>query len=242
MSLKKVPTKKTLFALTRELTLMDSAETVTFSVYLDPVAKEDKVKLYAPKFESGSVEDWLEWRKHFEMIVAQKELSGEPRKKMKLLRMLLAGSALEDFEAEYINLPGMTQAEKETEANYVELMKKLTAKYIPPKHAHRTRAFMREVKKPRSMTVEDFKTRLTTINGYLKYMPDYKGLNSPLDVGELQLLFEQAMPKVWQESIAKTGRHEEMTMMDSLQYMKMMEDLEEANITRSTKQTPISRD
>jgi hypothetical protein len=226
MSSIKSSVKKTLFPLVREKTLVDRADTVTFTVFLDPKSKEDKMKTTAPKFETGSVEDWLEWRKHVEGVIRDKGFSQEPKKKMQVVRLLLKGSALEDFDLIFEALKPDSNDVKETEDNYLELMKLLTLKYVPVKCAHRTRTFLREVKKPRNMSVEAFKTRIIKINGYLAYMPDYKGLNQPLTDDEIQLLFEGAMPRSWRSAIAKTGHHEDMDLLDSFQYMKMMEDEE----------------
>ena len=229
--------KKTLFPLERKSTLAERGDLVTFTVYLDDENKEDKMKITCPKFDTGSVEDWLEFRKAMDLVICQKNLNRDATKKFKLLRMLLSGTALEEFDSLYENLePEVSGPDDDptrtydTEENYQKIMEDLTVSHIPVKFAHSTRKFLRTVRKPRNLSVEEFKKRITTVNGYLNFMPNYKGLNVPLSNEELQLCFEQGMPRNWQTALTKTGRHEEMELAEAVQYMKIMEDLEHEDI------------
>ena len=86
-----------LFPLLREETLMDKADTVCFTVYLDATSTDDKVKLYVPVYRDGTIEDWLEWREAFANLQEQKKLTtGE--KLFRTARVLLAGDALKSFD------------------------------------------------------------------------------------------------------------------------------------------------
>ena len=75
------------------------------------------------------------------------------------------------------------------------------------------------------MSVESFKTRVSQVNLYLSHMPNFWDLNKPFELGDLQTIYESAMPKSWQTAVARTGIHEDMSMEQSLDYMKRMERL-----------------
>ena len=63
-------TASALFPLTREQTLMERAESVTFTVYLDD-QKEDKVKISAPVFLDSLIKDYFKWRKALSQVIQQ---------------------------------------------------------------------------------------------------------------------------------------------------------------------------
>ena len=66
------------FSMVRSERLIDTAETIQFTVYLDE-ERTDKMKMYVLVFEGGSIEDWLEWRKSFGRLILQKEISDPPK-------------------------------------------------------------------------------------------------------------------------------------------------------------------
>ena len=152
-------------------------------IYLVPVEQTDKVKMHAPNFEDGTIEDWLEWHESLALLIKQKELGNDGPKLFRLLRMLLAGDTLEQMESLHSNLEADENEYEDddddandainTVANFNKVLEELTRTIIPTKYSNTTRKFLHSIKKPREMKVEAFKARVKKINEYLRFMPDY---------------------------------------------------------------------
>ena len=220
------PSKSLLFPLERKSDFLDNADTVAFTVFLDE-ERTDKMKFYAPIFREGTIEDWLEWITQLKMTFRQKSLGDDDSsKKFKLLKMLLAGQALVDYERLVDELLELDEDALDDNGNFTDVLDALTEKRIPENYSHQTREFLRSVKKPHDLSVEAFHSRILTINKYLEHMPEYRGLNDPLSNDALQTIFEDAMPTKWKVALTRTGRHSSMTFLDVVGYMRTMENLE----------------
>jgi hypothetical protein len=220
---------KTPFLLVRSERLVDVTDTIQFTVYLDE-ERTDKMKMYIPVFEGGSIEDWLEWRKSFGRLILQKEITEAP-KLFCLLRILLTGNALNELDTMTRELAVAADEENAAIAEEVEEEAEAPALMAVEISDNFAQVIC-------WMLVEDFKTRIKEINEYLDVMPEYRGENKSLTKDELQIIFENAMPKSWKDSMSKTGRSEEMEFNDVVTYMKMMEDLESE--TEDPSRKPLS--
>lgn len=195
---------------------------------MDPENPKDVATMELPVYEAGDVEDWLEWRKLFQRLLAVKDMKNGPQL-FRHARVLLAGEALEKF-----NSIAESHVEKEeTPESFEEILKEFTNSQLPPTTSKRVKRYLLEIQKPMYMSVSQFVIRIQKINSYFPYMPDAGGQNTMFSFADLKFVLEQAVPQSWRSALERSGQHETMNFTEVQDYFKTLESLEEGGTRAS---------
>ena len=229
-------TGKLPFPLIRASPFLDRADTVSFTIFRDADNHPtDKTKHYMPIFETGSSEDWLEFRAAFVDLSRKKGFTNEPDQLFWHLGQVLKNDAERKFDT------ARTQTVDTARSVFIEgggdigdfddatinifntTVDKMTRGFMVEHIARDLRKAMFNVRKPYSMTVDDFMSRMYQFNTYLPVMPVYRGFNAPLSDEELLTVLESAMPHYWYQVYIQSGMAAQYQLHDAVDYFKRLE-------------------
>ena len=143
-------------------------------------------------FDHGTPEEWIRHRRTMKRILKGQNITSGPDK-FRMIRRLLEGKALADFEASVT-----TNAYTETATN-LDLALNDVAIPIFPKQAlqKQRRTMRRQMKKPVGLPVAHYWARLIELNGYLSDFP-VGSEQSKISEDDLKEVLEFRIPEVWQ--------------------------------------------
>lgn len=145
-----------------------------------------------PFFSSGTVEEWLMFRRDLEKVIVGQNLTGGPAR-YRLARTLLRGEALGVFEATSLEAA-------ETTNNFKVCMDAVAQNVFPARAVLAQKRFMRrKLRKPAGTGIRDFVARLVEMNNWLPKFPGADIEKLPDD--ELAELLEFGVPNSWQKAM-----------------------------------------
>jgi len=189
---------------------------VSFNIVLDTAVPDDKIKVSIPKYGTGSAEDWLKFLADVNKVVQAKQWSAKPQQLHSMYGLLLKGQA----EALYVR--HTSNAATPTVQIIKNAITEMTREYLPIDCAKNTSRYLLALKKPYDMTVENFYTRVKTIDSYLPLM--LPPMNVSLSTDQITSLLEHAVPSDWlhQLNLQQTlGQNLNLSTM--IQYFKVLE-------------------
>lgn len=146
-------------------------------------------------FGSGTNEEWLITRKGITDIVSGLNLTSGATK-YQLARQILKGDALRTF-----NQAATTRGDESNE-NFPQCLNDVTASIFPLRAAQTQKRYMRrDLRKPRSMKIREFRARLHELNEYLALFPG----GTSLAGDEIKDILEFASPHVWRTKMLEQG-------------------------------------
>jgi hypothetical protein len=182
---------------------VDKTEYIKFDFFIDP---ENPASRYSKEFlifKDGCPEKWIKW------LMAYRDLEGmmplkETSERTKMIRMLLKGRALAQFDyhlnkrvfAEDIELPDHELLEL--------VMRGLGLDYISRRAIRVQKYYMRRcLFMGPTTTVQQFVERLNDLNRYLLYFPDKHP--SQLKQDEIIEILDQAKAPEWHEAMVSAN-------------------------------------
>ena len=149
-------------------------------------------------FRTGSVEEFLEWKRDLDAVIAGQSISTVAGK-FAITKRLLEGEPLTHF-TNAVALYGET-----TQTHYNKCMNDLFANVIPKRAARLQRRFMKHVmRKPREWKMRDYVARVKELNSFIKMFPPSNKDESMSDTDILKIL-EMSVPNSWLGEFAKAG-------------------------------------
>ena len=182
----------------RRLKDKDDEEVSVFKLRTNPSDKDSQTyDLKVLTFKSGSVEEFLLWKKDLYKVLTGQNVQSATGK-FAMTRRLLEGDALAAFNAE------ATTQSQETDANYTKCMHKL-ATYVFPKNALTIQRqwFHRYLHKPTEIKMREFVARINEINAYLDEYPPAFDKQQMITESEMKDLLEFAIPIIWRVKMAE---------------------------------------
>ena len=174
-------------------------EVLTFKLRSNP--KDENSLTYdlsIPFFREGTPEELLMFMTQVDKVIAGMNISDGPNK-FALVRRLLQGDALAAFD----NAATMHGAE--TNDNFNLCGRDLVRHIFPTKALAKQKRWMRRfLRKPAEMSIRDFMSRMTEINGYLKKFPPF-GADQSLPQEEILDIAEFGTPNSWQKQMVVQG-------------------------------------
>ena len=159
------------------------ADKVAFTVRLDPDNDNNKFKFYVQSFQTGDSKDWLEFCKDFARLVSFKDIRDNRPSLFRHICAVLIGDAVAQF-----GLLADDQGEESAES-FGEVLATLTTKYVSTRMAQRLKRYLRNVRKPSTLTVAQFVAQLKLLNSYLPFMPMLNASdNNTLNKAELSII------------------------------------------------------
>mmetsp|Transcript_2824 Transcript_2824/g.7823 ORF Transcript_2824/g.7823 Transcript_2824/m.7823 type:complete len:1452 (-) Transcript_2824:296-4651(-) len=181
---------------------------VKMDVYEDPSdpANTDTVETQVLKFDDGSAEEWLRFRREFDTLMAAKRMTTATQK-MVHLNNLLMGDAQNRFATAVQAVPGNTAA-----AAARKLKEGLAAVGVPffghPSSAwRRQRNYMRQYAKYDHGELSAFRARLLELNQYLPFMPSPGNGNVAASFPDFELveILDRASPEEYCRALLQSG-------------------------------------
>ena len=172
-----------------------SRDKISFNILLDPLDKDDRVKISISKFGPGTAEDLIKFLLQAKKVAEAKEWATKPQQLHSMYKLLLKGEA----EALYTRLTGGSTAVQVNTASIDKALQDMTRQYLPIDCAKNTIRYLQQVRKPYEMSVESFYTRIKTIDSYLIHMPP--PMNNSLGAEQLRAILENAVPSEWARSL-----------------------------------------
>lgn len=185
-------------------------EYTTLKLRADPAdAQSPTREIQIAYFQEGTVEQWLEFLTALRAVFQGQSLTTGPQR-YNMTRTLLKGDPLAFFNQK------ATAIGNETVANFEKVLKHLTY-HIVPRRAVRfqQRYMLHSMRKPNTMSMLKFVTRVTQMNEYLSQLPsdrfDEEGV--PLGFEEAQKIPEAmlvdaiffGLPVSWQKEMTRQG-------------------------------------
>ena len=154
-----------------------------------------------PRYGSGTPEDWLIFIDLCKKaIIGQNVTAGPPM--YAFMERVLKGDAKAEFDAK-ANAAGTRTVE-----HFEQVMNQMTA-HVFPTYAYRDqkRYLARYIRKPPSMKVKTFTTRLVQLNEYLPYFPPDSDNQEvvKLQLDDLKEILYHAMPNSWKKKMTEQG-------------------------------------
>ena len=172
-------------------------------------------------FCEGSPEEWLVFQKDLRRILqGQNVTTGPPSYAM--ARRVLEGDALAAFET------AATQHGNETVANFNLCLKDLTSHIFPRRALQMQKRYMRRfMRKPKSMTIRAYVSRVNELNLYLPLFPPFAN-GQGMANDELLELLEFAVPNKWQKQFTLQGFNpSEQTPQAFVEFCERLETTED---------------
>ena len=160
-----------------------------------------KYVIKVPIYDSGHPEEWIIFTELVNKCLVGQNITTGPQM-YQLVQRVLQGDAKAQFD---------TQAAahgSQTAANFKAIMATMTVHVFPRYALQDQKRYMRRyLKKPLSMKVRSFTTRLTQLNNYLSsFPPDSPGqLVEKLPDQEVKEILFYAMPETWQNRMTEQG-------------------------------------
>ena len=157
-------------------------------------SSSDTYSLNIRHFRTGTPEEFLKWRKDYDMVIRGQNLTNGPAK-YAMARTLLQGDALRVF-----NNAASTES-TETNENFQKVLNALTRHIFPRKALVRQKRYMRrQMRKPYNMKIRTYVARVREMNDdFPLYPPFDKDASLPDD--ELADIIEAGIPNSWQKAM-----------------------------------------
>ena len=193
-------------------------------------ANSTKYDLSIPYFGTGTPEEWLMFQDNLLKGIAGQNIT-EAEGKYKLIESLLIGDALTVFNTKSV------ERGRRTDNNFSKVLMDLTT-YIFPKHAYREqRRYMRRfLKKPESMPVRTFVSRVQELNNYLlKFPTETNGIAESIDQDELIETLYHAMPE-WYRNLATVHgfNYVQHSIQEMIEFFERFENTSSGTHDKST--------
>ena len=202
-------------------------------------AKSGQYVVKIPRYGSGTPEDWLMFLDLCKKaIIGQNVTAGPPM--YAFMDRVLKGDAKAEFTVK-ANAEGTKTVE-----HFEIVMNKMTA-HVFPTYAYRDqkRYLTRYLRKPPTMTVKAFTTRLVQLNEYLTYFPpDTEGqVVDKLPLDDVKEILYHAMPNSWKKEMTKQGYNYISHSLDKICefFQTRCENLESPVETATTKKKKSSK-
>ena len=160
-----------------------------------------KYMIKIPRFDSGTPEEWIIFVDLVQKaLVGQNVTTGPPM--YKCMERVLKGDAKAKF-TQQANL-----VESHTVGNFTRVMTTMTVHIFPVLVYQDQKQYMyRYLRKPKTMKVRTFTTRLIQLNNYLPYFsPDCIGqMVTALSDDEVKEILYHAMPNSWRKKMTEQG-------------------------------------
>jgi len=174
-------------------------QTVSFKLRTSPTDENSsEYSIALPYFNTGTPEQWLKCADNInKVIIGQNATTGTQR--FTIARRVLVGDALATLEA---SLAGQNP----TNALFVTAMNAVTTHVFPPRSlVSQKRGMRRFMRKPSTMKVRTYVTRLRELNDMLPKYPPFAGDGQKLQDDELKDLIESGFPVTWQKQFTLDG-------------------------------------
>ena len=185
-------------------------------------ADSSKIKFNVYVFKNGTCEEWLRHKKNIRTILTGLNATNGPSS-FSIARRLLEGEPLSAFNAK------ASEVGTETVLHFKDCMDAVTQMVFPQRALQRQRRYMRRnLRKPRDVTIRNFRTRLLELNSYLTEFPGTGGDAQKLDDDDLKELMEFAIPNTWQKAMVLQGFNPvDKTIDDFVEFCERLEFAEQ---------------
>jgi hypothetical protein len=188
---------------------------IGFYVRTEPEdAESDKIKIYVSPYESGNLEEVLEFVDNFRNLTRLKGLEENGPALFQHARLLLREDALANFVTCHNEAmePIDEGDETETQEIFTAVFEAWMAKEVPDELTGRMlkkSLTSEKLNKPYELKVSEFVKRLKKINKYIMYCP---GATAALTNEDLITVLEQAVPQAWRVALMKRNDYVTMTL------------------------------
>jgi hypothetical protein len=161
-----------------------------------------------PYFKSGTCEELLDFlEKVKDVCIGQDMTTG--KQKFAFMRQVLKSDALSTWNtvADALELQNVEAGEEaESEDDFQKCLKALVSHVFPLRACvTQTRYMRRYVRKPRDMTMREYKNRLIEMNNQLASFPPLFSEEQKLGHEELFDILQSGIPKSWQKEMINQG-------------------------------------
>jgi hypothetical protein len=213
-----------------ELTEADKTELITFDFFVDPENSATKFSKEFLIFKDGDPEDWIKWLMGYRNLEMMMPLR-EPCDKSKMLRTLLKGMALSQFEHHLRKRLGVEDIEL-PDHDFLELViRDVGLEYISRRAIRAQKYYMRRfLFMGPSVSVQQFVERLNEMNRYLLYFPEE--FPTQLDQDEMFEILDQSKSPEWHAAMILANIDIfEMNYEEAISYFKRLKNLEKICLT-----------
>jgi hypothetical protein len=231
----------------------DCKDGIGFYARTDPKDAEldkIKIKICVSPYESGDLEEILEFVDNFRNLNRLKGLEENAPALFQHARVLLREDALANFVS--CHNKAMEAVDKGDETEMQEIVTAVfeawMTKEVPDELTGRMlkkSLTSEKLNKPYELTVSEFVKRLKKINKYITYCPG--ATTVALNNEDLITVLEQAVPQAWRVDLMKRNDYATMTLAQVESYFKLLENIKETpprrsgNDCRSVSSIPAAR-
>ena len=166
---------------------------VSFDYIIDPDNADLKTTVKIKKLSSNDVEEILCFFKEFDDLVDELEI-GEGPPRFRLIKRLLSGNIKQHW------LNKKEEYEDDDEVVFAAVRQDFLRSKMDDEISLDTKEWLKNIHKPRSMTVAEFVDCLTEINDLIDVMPDINGDAIPkYSEPELSVILRNSVPRSWKK-------------------------------------------
>jgi hypothetical protein len=172
-------------------------------------------------FKSGTVEEYIDWKKDFIKVCIGQNVTDGPGK-YAMARRLLEGDALAAFNR------AATATGNETNANLTTVLEEL-ARHVFPLNAlaNQKQWFRRYLRKPNKHTIREYVARVNEMNAMLSEFPPLFNATQLIPEDEIKDLIEFSVPWQWKLAMTKHGyRPVENDVQKTIDFCERQENAE----------------
>ncbi|MGH7955146.1 MAG: hypothetical protein ACREOZ_04215 [Gloeomargaritales cyanobacterium] len=207
----------------------DETDVVVFDIRLGAGANAPKYRVKVRKFSMGTKEEWLIWREEFANLIQALPLNTAAAQHS-AIKSLLRGDALSRYTL-FAN--GLGRLPDLDEIN--NRINEMTAEVMSSDSVRLTLEYLRQVRKPRSMTVQAYQARIMSINSLIPFMPNGNENLKLTDVDVKQII-ENGVPVAWRRQ-QRAAHLTTFNLQETVSYYNELQALElEANRSQSKQQ------
>lgn len=186
-------------------------------------------------------EEYCEFRLALDNLIKQKPIA-DYTGRFTYVELLLGGQASVDWSAAWTTVSTTgNNGNQQGERNWKRTLHEFATRYFNTECVEKQKSYMRNVRKPFSLTVQQFANRIIRLNNFIPFFPSYQfdGNDVPrepqkLDLNELYRLIKQAMPDRWQKEHNKI--HDSQTSLtDLIKFFTTLEENDNTNGRNATK-------
>ncbi|MGH3053509.1 MAG: hypothetical protein ACRDL7_00850 [Gaiellaceae bacterium] len=203
------------------------ASYLTFDIRLGPGtgANVSKYRSRVKKYTGGTKEEWLKWREEVSTLVTDVPLS-TPDAVHRAVKGLLRGDAL----ARYTRVIAALQ-DPPTLDDINNRLDDMTMELMSIDSIRLTLEYLRQVRKPRTMSVQDFLARIVEINSKIPFMPG--GIvEDKLNDEQLKQIIENGVPVAWRRQ-QRSAHLISFDLQETVSYFDELQALENESFRRN---------
>ena len=196
-----------------ESTLDDKEETTKWTYY---DVHNRATKSTVPVFDGTNIELLFHCLTEWDNVL-DSFLGVTPVERFRYYRLAMKGVARSNWDIATRRLPlGAGQ----TAAGFAQCIRIWKGMFMSTDAVHRQVDYLRQIRRPKTMTVQAFRFRIETLVSYLRLFPRDPGDLVHINEAETKEIILKAMPPVWQERFKRTHKLYNTNMVDLVDFLE----------------------